>query len=341
MDIKKLALGLGITVSLWFLLRWLGPVLLPFAMGGLLALAAEPVVSLGRRYLHMPRALASALGVLLTVGLLAGILLSLGAVLIGQVGRLSSVIPSLESGAAAVEDFLIAAADRAPEGVRTVAQRTVLSFFDDGTALMRQVTDRLPGVVTSVLSGVGSGFLGIGTAVLSGYLISVRLPKLRLQVKNAMPPAWQETWLPSLKKVKGALGGWFKAQGTLALITWGIVFLGFFLLKIPYALMWAALVALVDAVPILGTGIVLLPWALVSFLQNNGLQAVGLLCIYLVAVITRTVLEPRLVGKNLGLDPLVTLIALYGGLRLWGIPGLLLAPILASAAKALLTKPDP
>lgn len=337
MDIKKLALGLGIAAGGWFLLQWLGPVLLPFALGGLLALAAEPMVSIGQRYFHLPRALSAGIGVLLTVLLLTGLLLCLGAVLVGQVGRLSAVVPSLEDGAAALEDLLISAADRAPEGIRSVAQKTVLSFFDDGTALMRQVTDRLPGVVTSLISGVGSGFLGIGTAILSAFLISVRLPRLKTQLSAALPAAWQQTWLPSLKRVKAAVGGWLKAQGTLALITWGIVFTGLFLLKIPYALMWAAVVALVDAVPILGTGIILLPWALVCLLRGQGLQAAGLLCTYGAAVITRTVLEPRLVGKHLGLDPLVTLMALYGGLRLCGIPGLLLAPILASAAKALLT----
>ena len=97
--------------------------------------------------------------------------------------------------------------------------------------------------------------------------------------------------------------------------------------------------ALVDAIPILGTGTVLLPWSLICFWEGNTTRGVGLLLLYAVAAATRTVLEPKLVGKHLDLDPLATLVALYAGFRLWGIPGLLLAPIFASAVKSLLS-PD-
>ena len=92
--------------------------------------------------------------------------------------------------------------------------------------------------------------------------------------------------------------------------------------------------ALVDAIPILGTGTVLLPWALVSLLQHQHLRSVGLLLTYAAAFLTRTILEPRLVGRHLGLDPLVTLIFLYLGYRFWGILGMLLAPMLAAALTA-------
>jgi predicted PurR-regulated permease PerM len=99
-------------------------------------------------------------------------------------------------------------------------------------------------------------------------------------------------------------------------------------------------VAVLDAVPILGTGTVLVPWSLVCFLQHEQLRAIGLLSVYAAAAITRTVLEPKFVGQQLGLDPLATLIALYVGFCFWGIPGLLFTPILASACKSFLTKPE-
>ena len=75
----------------------------------------------------------------------------------------------------------------------------------------------------------------------------------------------------------------------------------------------------------------------ICFLRQESLRAIGLLCIYAAAALTRTVLEPKLVGRQLGLDPLATLVALYVGFRFWGVPGLLLTPILASAGKSLLT----
>ena len=96
--------------------------------------------------------------------------------------------------------------------------------------------------------------------------------------------------------------------------------------------------ALVDAFPILGTGAILVPWSILSFLQGDTLPAFGLLGLYAAAALVRSILEPRFLGKHLGLDPLVTLMALYAGYRLWGILGMILAPMLAVAATQLLTK---
>ena len=90
-----------------------------------------------------------------------------------------------------------------------------------------------------------------------------------------------------------------------------------------------------DAVPLLGTGTVLIPWSLVCLLQRNHVRSVGLLLLYGVTALTRSALEPKLVGKQLGLDPLLTLAALYTGYRLWGIGGMILSPLIAVTAVQL------
>ena len=97
----------------------------------------------------------------------------------------------------------------------------------------------------------------------------------------------------------------------------------------------ALVTALVDAVPLLGTGTILLPWTLVSLLSGEPVRAVGLLGIYVTALITRSALEPKLLGRQLGLDPLAALAALYIGYRLWGFGGMILAPILTVTAREL------
>ena len=145
----------------------------------------------------------------------------------------------------------------------------------------------------------------------------------------------QNRYVQALFRIRKTVWGWAKAQGKLIAVTYGIVAAGFLLLRIPYAPLWAFLVALLDAFPILGTGAVLVPWSLISFLQGNNLQAFGLLGVYALVTITRTVLEPRLVGAQLGLDPLVTLVCFYAGFRLWGILGMILAPMLAVTAVQL------
>lgn len=334
-SVKKAVYILLILAALWLGIRYVLPVMLPFLMGTLLALAAEPAVSFGVRRLHLPRPLAAGLGVTFSMVLLAGILTVAGAAAVRQLGVLAGKLPDLTAQAQNLQDWMISAADNAPEGIRTLAQRTVLEVFDGSTAMMKQVVAKVPSILTSVVSGVGSSVLGVGTGILAAFFISARLPHLRESIRQRLPKSWYEKYLPSIRRVRHNLGGWIKAQGKLALVTWGIVTVGFWVLGISYAPGLAALVALVDAIPVLGTGTVLIPWSAVCLLQGNTIRCVGLLCVYAAAAITRTVLEPRMVGKQLGLDPLMTLVALYIGYRLCGIPGLLLAPILASATKSM------
>ena len=338
-SLKKPLILIGGFAALWLGVHFVLPILLPFLLGAGLALAAEPLVQLGTKRLRFPRWLGAGVGVSATLLGIAGIVSLIGAVAVREIGTLARNLPDLENtarqGMLMAQDFFVGVSEQAPEGVRPMLQKTVLNFFDDGSVLLEQVTDRVPSMVGTAIEKVGSGALGVGTGVLAAFLISARLPELKRKVWQWLPESFQITYLPALKRVRKALGGWLKAQLTLCAVTYGIVSIGFFFLKIPYGWAWAFLVALVDAVPILGTGTVLVPWALICLFQGESLQAVGLLLTYGAALTTRTVLEPRLVGRQLGLDPLITLLTLYIGYRFWGILGMLVAPIFASAVKSL------
>ena len=115
---------------------------------------------------------------------------------------------------------------------------------------------------------------------------------------------------------------------------------GFWLLGVSNAPLIALITCLVDALPVLGTGTVLLPWAFLSFLGGGKGRTLGLLVLYACVVLIRSVLEPKLVGSHLGLDPLVTLIAMYCGFRLWGLVGMLLLPLLAATAFQVLPEAE-
>ncbi len=342
MPLKKTIFFIAALVILWLGTKYVLPVALPFLLGAAVAVAAEPVVRPVSRWL--PRAAAAGIGVTATLVGVAAILWLVGAIAVKEVGNLVQVMPELgntaQQGIALLRGWAEDLSRQAPESLQPALKNTVSNVFDDGTVLVRQVTQRIPALITTTLSYVGNGIISVGTGVISAFLISSRLPKLKEAAKKRLPPSWYEKWLPALRRIKRALGGWLKAQLKLSGITWIIVTVGFAVLRIRYAPAWALLVAAVDAVPILGTGTVLVPWALVSLLQGDGLQAIGLLCTYGAAAMTRTVLEPKLVGRQLGLDPLVTLICLYVGYRLWGIFGMLLTPILAAAAKSVIT-PEP
>lgn len=338
-SLLKIIKALGVAVAVWLGIKYLLPLVMPFLLGGLLALAAEPVVRLGTGRCSLPRGVAAGIGVTLTLILLAGALSLVGALAVKEIGSLARHLPqvqdTMEEALVLLRDRLIGAAQNMPDRMRVFATGQILTLFDGSNDLLTQVTQRVPKVVGSALGKVPDGVLGVGTGLLSAFMISARLPRLRGWVADRIPATWRERYLPAVKRLGNALGHWLKAQGKLAAVTWLIVAAGLLLLRVPYGILWAALIALVDAVPVLGTGTVLVPWGVVSFLQGQTLRGFTLLGVYAVAVLTRTVLEPRVVGKHLGLDPLLTLVFLYAGYRLWGILGMVFAPMLAVVTKSL------
>ena len=317
----------------WFLIRYALPVLFPFLLGAGLALAAEPMVGLLDRHLNMKRWLAAGIGVSGVFLLLLALLVLLTALLFRQAGQLTAIVPELaegiQLGMGSLEDWMLRSASAAPENIRNVINRTVTGFFSDGTALVGQVAGTLPGILSRLFGHVTGAVLSLATAVLAAFMISAKLPQFRAFLRQRIPPSWQKQYLPALKGLRKAVTGWLTAQLKLTVVVLGLLAVSFLLLRIPHGIFWAAVIALVDALPVLGCGVVLIPWSLICLLQGQRLQCVGLLGTYALVWLARSVLEPRLLGKELGLDPLVTLLSIYAGYQLLGLAGMLLAPLVA------------
>lgn len=340
--IKKTLYGALILLGLWLGITYLLPVALPFLLGFLLALTAEPLVRLAIAGLKLRRSWAAGLGVTVTLALLVAVALLLGSAAVREISLLTGQLPDVrdaaQRGIDQLHGWLDAAIAQTPDSVRGLLQQTVNTSLKDGSVLMHQVTDRLPGALTGVLSWIPRGAVSVFTGILSAFMISARLPRLQASLHSRLPKSWHETYLPALRQLRHGLWGWLKAQLKLMLITFAVVGLGLTVLGVDRGILWGGLIALVDAVPVLGTGTALIPWAVISFLQDRVVFGIGLLAVYFVAVTLRTVLEPRLIGRHLGLDPLLTLIAFYAGYKLFGFAGMLLSPVLAAALATVLKK---
>lgn len=339
-SLRKLLYFLLVLLLLWLGVRFLLPIALPFLFAALLALCAEPLVRGLHRHCHLPRAASSALGVSVVLLLTVLALLALCALLIREMGTLTRILPDLESatsqGLDSLEIWLLGLAQNAPKGISPILIQGVEGIFSNGSALLDGLASRLLNLAASILKAIPDSALGLGTWVLATFMLSARLPQLRQWCSRIFPPAWREKYAPYLHTLKKSICGWLLAQSKLVGITFAVLACGFFLLRIEHPILWAAATCIVDILPILGTGTVLIPWSIVCFLQNDGLRAVGLLGIYAVVTLLRSVLEPRFVGKHLGLDPLITLLAIYAGYRLWGLVGMLIAPVFAVGITQLL-----
>ncbi len=322
------------SLSVWLGIQFFLPLFLPFLLGGALALAAEPMVNfLSKR---LPRPLAGGIGVTAAFLFLALVCLLVLALIVRELGILAGMVPNLEEAASSSISTLSAWAlglvARLPSGIADLLTRNISEFFSGSSALLDDAFRYVLSLTGGMLRHVPDSALVIGTAILSGYMISARMPRIKTWLKTRIPKEKLQKYRRSLAGMKAAIVGWLKAQLKLMGITWVILVLGLVLLRIPYAPLWAGVICLVDAFPVLGTGTVLLPWSLVCFLQNDTPRAIGLLGCYGIIALTRSILEPKLLGDHLGLDSLGALAALYAGYQLWGLGGMIAAPILCVLA---------
>lgn len=329
--------------SLIFLgIRYLFPLIFPFLLGWGLALLAEPMTKFFCR--KLPRGISAAISVTAAFCFLALLFVLLGALLVRQLSLLPGIIPDLENAASAGMDtlsqWLQGMTYHAPGNLGSYLRQNIMEFFSGGTALLDRAARYLLNLAGGLLSHVPDSALGIGTALISSYMIAAKLPKLRSLLKQRIQKPPLDKALAGLQRLRSTLGGWLLAQVKLSGITMLLLAAGFLILRISYAPLWAVLVGLVDAFPVLGTGSVLIPWSLVCLLQGDTARGIGLLGVYAVVTIIRSVMEPRLVGRQLGLDPLVTLFALYAGYKIWGLTGMILAPMAAALAAQIISRND-
>ena len=333
---KKFFSILAVFLLVWFSIRYLFPLFLPFLLGAGLALAAEPMVSFLAKRGHIPRSVCTGIGVSMAFCFIAMLVLLVCAFLVRELGALAGVMPDLEetaqSGITQLQGWLLELTTHTPQSIQPLLSQNVSSLFSDGAALLDRAVRYVLSLAGNLLSHIPDSALGLGTTVISVFMISAKLPKIKAGIFRRLPKEKLRPMLAAAKRIKNAVGGWLLAQIKLMGVTFAILCLGFLLLRISYAPLWALAVSLVDALPVLGTGTVLIPWSLICLLQGDGARAIGLISVYIVATLTRSALEPKLVGRHLGLDPLLTLMALYAGYKLWGIGGMILAPLLAVTA---------
>lgn len=340
---NKYVVKIGAFVVVFFgallAMRYLFPIVLPFLLGLFIAVISAPGLKFLQERLHLPRALACFLAVTLELVLLLGLMWLLFALGYRELTALAKGIPDivqqLTNQVGFIRGWLLDMVHQLPSGLSAALDRTVTDLFTSGSILLEKGASGALSIIGMLLGGIPGGAILLGTAVISGYMIAAQLPTLKKRLFSSN--LWKNQLSPVASRLKETVGCWLKAQVKLSGITLVIVAVGLLLLRTKHSILWALLIALVDAVPMLGTGTVLIPWAVICLIHGEMVRAIGLVGVYVTAMLIRSAMEPKLVGKQLGLNPLLTLVALYAGYRLWGVMGMILAPILAVMANQLVS----
>ena len=172
----------------------------------------------------------------------------------------------------------------------------------------------------------------IGITVVALYFICVDKIYILDQIEHHIPKLWVKRIKIHLTDLIQTLGGYLKAQVTLIVVSFIISLIGLYILKfikfnIQYPLLIALFIGFVDALPILGSGSVMVPWAIICAINGDINLGIAIIVLLIIMSVSRQVLEPKLVSKNIGVHPIFTLIAMYTGFKIIGVIGLLIGPI--------------
>lgn len=315
------------------------PILLPFLTAFLLAQLAEPAIARLSRTCGLSYSIVAAL-VMSILFLLLGILLLLLFQLCALgLTRLSLQLPQLLSqlqpALESLRQQLLQLAFRMPDGFGIAMQNWVEQLFSDTSSLLNQASDLALSLATAIVSRVPGLFLFLITAIVASYMMAAERETILQWLQKKIPDVWQKKSRTAWLHLKTGLCGWIHAEVRMAGILFLLITAGLFLLRISHPLLLGLLIALVDALPVFGAGTILIPWGILALLQGNVSRGTSLLFLYCSTAVLRTTLEPHLVGKQIGLHPLLALLAMYAGFQLFGLGGMILLPIITMLTRQL------
>ncbi len=213
----------------------------------------------------------------------------------------------------------------------------ILNVIQNSTGdLLENASNWLRGILTGLLTivtSLPSIAICIGITVVALYFICVDKIYILDQIEHHVPKLWVKKIGRHLKDLIKSLGGYLKAEATLVLVSFIISLIGLYILallgfNIKYPLLMALFIGFVDALPILGSGTVMLPWAIICAINGDINLGIAIIILLIIMSVVRQLLEPKLVSKNIGIHPIFTLIAMYTGFKVVGIIGLLIGPII-------------
>ena len=332
----KLWARLGIRLALLVLALWLlRAVGLP-----LLSLFAPFVAALITRWLQrrlgVPRKFSTLLILLLLFGLLGagiGYLGYAGGVeLVALVQNWNGLLESLQSTLDQIEIMSAQLWRLVPAQLTAAVESVTQGFMEWLNSAMPDLLNAAVGYTTDKARGVPDVVLALIIYIMACYMLTVDYPYLRSQAVQHT----HQRLLHFLKQVRdtalAAFGGYLRAEFLLSVVVFFILLVGFFVIGQPYGLLLALVLAVMDFIPIIGAGTVMVPWAVVDLFMGNYFHAVQLMVIWGAIALFRRVGEPKFVGDQTGLSPIASLISIYIGWRLAGVLGMILGPTIALIA---------
>ncbi|ANS73747.1 permease [Paenibacillus yonginensis] len=340
--VKRILRGLWVLVAFALLLLgayWLLPLLYPFLIAWLIAYAMKPFVRFLQRKAKMPRWLAVTSGLMVYFG---GAVLVLSAAVTRMVKEIIHLTESFDTYVDQIRDIFIRWSNS--EGIQNIVYE-INKFIQDNPKYedtinknINKTTDTISAAVTQFVSDFLNGIVGVLTSlphfllilivtVLATFFIEKNWEKHTMTLAGWVPAPLRKTTGEIWSSLKKAFFGYLRSLFIMVSITAFIVLIGLLILGVDSAFTLAILIGLVDLLPYLGVGTVMVPWIVYHFAAGDMQLGIGLLILYGVITIARHLIEPKVLATSVGLDPLPTLVGMFVGLKLFGVLGLIIGPV--------------
>ncbi len=323
----------------YLLFKYAFAVLLPFVIAYIVSLVVNPLSSATAKRTGIPRKLCAAIYVTLAILALFGgiaffvhrLFLEIEEFISGEEGKsvLSQAVSAMSNMLNSVRDKLSISENESLAGLGGVGNKLYGFVAEVEKNVVNAVSSAIPSVLSGIVSGAPSIFIGVAVTVMACYYFCMDGGAISVGIKKAIPERYRQKLTGFISLSKTALKRYLKAYLILMLITFCEVFAGLLILKVKYAFLIAVCVSVVDVLPVLGAGTVLVPWAVICFFGGNVRLGLGLLILYGVVTVIRQIAEPQVVGTSIGLHPAASLFSMYAGLRLFGLFGMLTGPAVA------------
>lgn len=315
---KNILILLGTAGVVYISFYYLLPLVVPFAFAFVFARMIRPAVDRLHRFSHIHEKVCSILIIVLFLGAIGSFLFYIGYICIEQLtdamrnmpAHMGSCIQLCQRACLGVDNLL-----GLGQGDTFVWVENCVSDMD--SKLSQVYIPKLTGYIPRMLVMLGEWGAGFVVFLMATLLISF----------DRDNEIHYRSLSPYIHRLKVTGFAYLKAQGIIIFIVAAVSAAGIFILGSPYAILLGILIGIVDAFPVLGSGSVLIPWAVVQLVQKDFYEAAVLFTLYVITMLIREILEPRLMGKEMGLKPLYVLLSVYVGIKLFGLGGIVLGPI--------------
>lgn len=270
-----------------------------------------------------------------TAILVALVLLALGFILVKLITQTAAFVvqlPEVFNTSApafleAVQEHFEGLVARMPDAWESGLRQTAADLISSIQNQLSNISSVVVSWTANKAVGIPSALIGIIVTIVATFFMTSSYEQIRGFVKRQIPDRYRELVEETWSTFGHTLTRMLQSYLLIMFITFVELALGLTILHINYSAVIAAFVSLVDILPVLGTGTVLIPWGVAACIMGDLHSGIGILLLYLVITVVRSILEPRIIGQRIGLHPLVTLMAMYLGLKLLGLPGMFLFPL--------------